>query len=366
MGGAINPQVLAVEDALRKSGIRTFLTQRYQRGGPKFLVGKAGRNAPLLWVNQGEANPTRPQVSSEEERWIQWLNYGQDPLVPTAVQAQTPQDAVDKSNHVYIAGSEWPPNLPIYNPGPSGSADAFATAFKHSLLGDWSNFNAVDASRFIISDAPIGINSSLWPQSAWVNCLIKNGDATNRAEVFNSNDTAGKVFKQNDTADINFEVSFQSDFPATTTARQTIMRLSAFTNGLPPLEFLLKKNGAGVDTIFLRLLGSEHDLAGQSTLDTVGGYVWSTPLVRASGYTAMNWLKLTLRCYFQPDSTGWVELYRDYNFNTPVLARTNTKLLTDTSGTVRSYARFGLDRHSSITGDTRGIISACRYRITRP
>jgi hypothetical protein len=276
----------------------------------------------------------------------------------------TPAEAVAAANFVYDPPSSNYPAVVLPPNAPTGPADAFQNAFKHNLYGSWTTVTPTSpGDRITISEAQEG-NPSV--SSGIVNIRVKNGDSPGRTEVWNQEST--NLLQDNDTADLNFEVSFPSDFPAVPTTRYVgVARLSAFTNGLPPLEVLVKANGSGVDTVWLRENGSEHDLASQSTLDAAGGYLWSTPLVRSVGYPNLNWLKLTIRVKFSTNpAVGWIELYQNYNMSTPVMARTFKKTLSDTTGTVRDYFRTGINRHSNITGDMRVMFNNVWCRIVRP
>lgn len=361
-----HPRVLAMRDAMRTAGIRTKLTQEFERGGPDLLVGKDGQNKPLLWVSRGEIAAGRPQVPPEIERYIRWWNDSSSPKVPIGIQVATPAQAVAAANLEVDPAEGLPTVVVAPPPGPSVPIpDAFTGSFKHNAYGEWNNYARAADDRITLSEVLEG-NGGQNPQSAIVNFLVKNGDANGRCEAWCALEP--KIFRANDVVDIEFWVSFPPDYPVYPTNRQVhFVRLSAFTNGLPPLEFMTKMDGAGVQKVWLRSLGSDHDLLGQSTLDVAGGYLWSTPLVRAVSYANMNWLKLMLRVKFSTDpAVGWLELYKDYNYTTPIMARVAAKTMTDTSGTVRDYLRIGINRHTSITGDTLIRFANVRYTITRP
>lgn len=356
----IPPELYAAVAQLRQAGARVDILKQFNRGKPDLLVGKAGRTT-LIYVDRSEVDASRKEMSTEVERFIAWWNLGLDRLAPAVKFCSTIEEAIEFANSSYVPPTDPDPDPPP----PPPPVDTFSNAFYWHLTGEWDSLYLTGGtSRLVVTEGEDNANSRA--PTVLFNHIVLPTDTPRRTEV--GCVTTAKTFAEGEESLLQTEITFPADFPSVPTTQYIgVLRFSAFTNGLPPIELLVKKRPDNTEHVYLRHLGPEHDLASESTLDAAGGYIWSTPLLRTASVTQPNTLKIALKVKWSTNPlNGWIEVYKDYNFTTPAMARFAGKTLTDTSGTVRCYVRQGINAHPSFASAIRVAYAWTNWQITRP
>jgi hypothetical protein len=364
---AIHPRVYVFRDALREAGARVFLLQAFDRDSPQIIGAKRTGRLGAIYVPLENDSDLLPPG---QERYLRWLNDGPAPAAGrhAAKVCRFPADSVAYLNEPEPTNSdEEEEEEPPPPPPPPPPTDPWQNAFRWSLTGEADNRVSADPNRVVFSEATIFTATADGPgvgarPAIHQNFYVDTGDAAGRNEHMLTG-TESKLFRENDESDIQFIVMFPNDgtFPIVSTNHYVqFFRILASVNGFPPIEFLVKNNASNQERVWLRHLGTDHDVALQSTLDVAGGYIWSEPLVRNIYHRFM------LRVHWSDDpAEGWMELYKN-EATVPVMARVYGKTLTDTSGTVRCYPAWGVRRHTAITGRTRVVLLNTQWEITRP
>jgi hypothetical protein len=358
MAKQIDPKVYEAISLLRANpGTRVKALKLYDRDAPHLLVSK-GTRVSLIRVNLEDSDISRPQLSIGSERWDAWYNLG---LPVSAVKfCNTPAEAVEFANSNYVPPVVSPLPPTVLPPTTAPPVGPFNNAFSWVMTGQFDTIHqTATAQRIVISEAE-NVSQSRRP-ALLLDHSVLNTDSPRRTEISAVAD--GVNFKEGATTTGGFEVQFPSDFPVISASHYVgIFRFSANVNGFPPIEFLVKKRADNTEWVYLRHLGTTHDLASETTLDAAGGYIYSTPLLRKVSDTVPNWMIFNFKIHWSDNaSLGWIELYRDYDYSTPAMARFTGKTLTDTSGTVRCYARQGINAHSSLPTNVRVTYSNANW-----
>lgn len=352
----IDPRLIEIRDALRSEpGVRAFIVNQFDRGRPDLLVGKNQRTSLITVARNFSSADNLPPL--ERERFLS--HWNSNLAIGAARYCVTPAQSLEFANTSFTEPPDDPPDVP---PPP---ADPFENAFAWHYSGQFDTFLRSGANSIIFSEAPDNVNSRV--PTVLANHIVLPTDTPRRCEVAALIGTA-KTFQEDDETTLSIEIFFPQDLPTFPQNQYIqILRFSASTNGFPPIELIIRRKTDNTEHVYLRHLGTDHDLLGQTTLDLTGGYIWSTPLVRSAGNSTPNYLILTFKIYWHTNpANGWIELYRNYNLTTPLFTRFYGKTLTDTSGTVRCYFRQGINAHSSFASPIRVGYANTNWLTKRP
>jgi hypothetical protein len=151
-----------------------------------------------------------------------------------------------------------------------------------------------------------------------------------------------RKFGQGDERWIAFQARVGNDWDADTALFNNFMQLKNDGSGGPPLKM-------AIDQGRMELGGIDR------TYQSAPNYkrLWTTPFTPAM---RNRWLKLMLHVRFEPNRTGFVELYGDLNGAglVPLLARTRTPTMKrDGLVPIPTHPRIGIYRHEDVSGTAR-------------